>query len=130
MRLEQVLDNMLSNAVKYTADGGKITVRLVVVDRLAGERDGLVLTVTDTGIGLPPGEAACIFEPFGRASNARQHGAPGLGLGLHICRRIVDAHGGRVWADSPGEGQGTTLSVWLPLGSASALRDPDAHAVD
>ena len=127
-RLEQVLDNMLSNAVKYTPVGGEITVRFGrIVDgspidtpgasslRAQDERDGAELTVTDTGIGLPPGELERIFEPFGRATNAARHGAPGMGLGLYICRQIVDAHDGRMWAASAGEGQGTTLSVWLPL---------------
>ena len=112
VRLEQVLDNLLNNAVKYTPEGGAIVVRLAIDSSAAG---AAVLTVTDSGIGLPPGESARIFEAFGRASNARQSGAPGMGLGLHICQRIVEAHGGRMWAESAGEGLGTTLAVWLPL---------------
>ena len=135
-RLEQVLDNMLSNALKYTPDGGEIAVRLDVLvhgssSNAVGmdtpwardERAGAVLTVTDTGIGLPAGERKRIFEPFGRATNATRQGLPGMGLGLYICRQIVDAHGGRMWAESAGEGQGTTLGVWLPLGQASTASE-------
>jgi signal transduction histidine kinase len=108
MRLEQILDNLLSNAVKYSPAGGDIHVSL---ERLV---DGVVLTVRDAGIGLPPGAAERIFEPFGRAANASRQGLPGMGLGLHICRQIAAAHGGRIWAESPGEGMGMTVGLWLP----------------
>jgi PAS domain S-box-containing protein len=108
LRVEQVLDNMLSNAVKYAPGGGPIQVRVLPDD------GGVTLTVTDHGIGLPPGQEHRIFEAFGRASNAASHQIPGLGLGLSICRQLVEAHGGRIWATSPGEQQGTTVGVWLP----------------
>jgi len=107
-RLEQVLDNLLSNAVKYSPGGGEICVAL------ASDRSGVRLTVTDHGIGLPQGHADMIFEPFGRAPNASHQQIPGLGLGLSICRQLIEAHGGRIWASSPGEQMGTTLGVWLP----------------
>ena len=68
----------------------------------------------DAGIGLPAGATEAIFEPFRRAPNAHQRNIPGMGLGLYICRHIVQSHGGRIWAESPGEGSGTTVSVWLP----------------
>jgi len=55
-----------------------------------------------------------IFEPFGRAPNATRDNLPGMGLGLHICREVIGQHGGRIWAESLGEGQGTTIHVWLP----------------
>jgi len=107
-RLEQVLDNLLGNAVKYSPAGGAIGVSLVQTDT------GVVLSVSDHGMGLTPGFEERIFEPFGRATNVTQEHLPGMGLGLHICRRIADAHGGRIWASSAGEGQGMTVSMWLP----------------
>jgi signal transduction histidine kinase len=107
-RLEQVIDNLLSNAVKYSPTGGEIEVSL------APHSGGVELTVIDQGIGLPAGQAASIFEPFGRAPNAAAQQIPGLGLGLSICRQLVESHGGRIWASSRGEEQGTSLGVWLP----------------
>jgi signal transduction histidine kinase len=107
-RLEQVLDNLMSNAVKYSPAGGEIHVTL------RQRVDGVTLTVRDSGIGLTPGAQNRIFEPFGRAPNATRQGVPGMGLGLHICLRIAEAHGGRMWAESDGEGRGMFVSLWLP----------------
>ena len=109
-RLEQVLDNFLSNAVKYSPSGGEICVTI------ATDASGLSITVADQGIGLPAGQTAAIFEPFGRAPNASAQQIPGLGLGLAICRQLIEAHGGRVWANSPGEQRGTTVGLWVPFG--------------
>jgi PAS domain S-box-containing protein len=121
-RLEQVIDNLLSNAVKYSPAGGEIQVSL------APHSGGIELTVTDQGIGLPLGQAASIFEPFGRAPNAATQQIPGLGLGLSICRQLVESHGGRIWANSAGEEQGTTLGVWLPNPPpASPLVSPEGR---
>jgi signal transduction histidine kinase len=118
--LEQVIDNLLSNAVKYSPAGGEIEVSL------APHSGGIELTVSDQGIGLPVGQAASIFEPFGRAPNAATQQIPGLGLGLSICRQLVESHGGRIWANSAGEDQGATLGVWLPNPPpASPLAPPD-----
>jgi signal transduction histidine kinase len=113
LRIEQVVENLLSNAVKYSPNGGTIQLRL------AGSGDGASLTVTDQGIGLPQGQEGRIFEAFGRASNATDQQIQGLGLGLAICRQLVEVHGGRIWATSPGVGQGTTFSVWLPAVAAA-----------
>jgi signal transduction histidine kinase len=77
---------------------------------------GVQVSVRDEGIGLPPGTAETIFAPFGRAANAAASGAPGLGLGLYICRDIVVRHSGRLWAESAGEGRGATFHLWLPAG--------------
>ena len=108
-RLEQVLANLLSNAVKYSPGGGTIVVS-VEHDEASGR-----VSVRDEGIGLPPGSEDAIFEPFGRAPNAAHRHIQGLGLGLYICRQIVERHGGRIWAESAGDGLGTTIAFCLPL---------------
>jgi signal transduction histidine kinase len=113
-QIEQVVTNLLDNAGKYAPDGGEIFVSLAEQDA------GLLLQVRDQGIGLPPGAAAAVFEPFDRGANAERMALPGLGLGLFICRTIAEAHGGRIWAESPGEGQGTTMSLWLPVETEGA----------
>lgn len=111
-RLEQVVANLLDNAIKYSPNGGAI--HLIVEP----DGTGAALHVRDEGIGLPPGSAEAIFEPFGRAPNAAARQIPGMGLGLHLSREIIARHDGRIWAESPGEGQGTTVSLWLPLDPA------------
>ncbi|HET8628850.1 MAG TPA: GAF domain-containing protein [Thermomicrobiales bacterium] len=113
-RLAQVLDNLLENAAKYSPGGGTIA----VAER--DEGDGVAVTVRDEGIGVPAGSAEAIFRPFGRAPNAVRQQLPGLGLGLYICRDIVERHGGRIVAASAGEDRGATFTLWLP-------RDPDAR---
>jgi PAS domain S-box-containing protein len=109
-RLEQVVDNLVSNALKYSPAGGEVRVGLHLDEPEA------ILTVQDGGIGLPDGAADQIFRPFGRAANATTQNLPGMGLGLYISRQIVEAHGGRIEAASAGEGLGTTFTVWLPAG--------------
>ncbi len=116
-RMEEVLTNLLSNAVKYSPDGGRVDVSVAL------HNGGHVLKVVDEGIGLPAGAAGIIFEPFGRARNATESELPGMGLGLYICRRIVEGHGGRIWAQSPGEGKGTSTFVWLPFDGSLKTAD-------
>lgn len=107
-RLEQILTNLLSNAMKYSPAGG--TIRLT----LNGGAGGALVQVTDPGIGLPVESLEAIFQPFGRAANATKRSLPGMGLGLYICRTLVERHGGRIWATSGGEDHGTTFGFWLP----------------
>lgn len=107
MRLRQVLDNLLSNAVKYTPEGGTVT---VTATNVGGEA---VVTVTDTGIGIPPEQYAHLFDRFFRASNAVAQGIKGTGLGLAITKAIVEAHGGRVTA-APAPTGGCAFTVTLP----------------
>jgi signal transduction histidine kinase len=108
-RLGQVLDNLVSNALKFTPTGGSVMVS-------ASNGDGKVrLGVTDTGIGIPHEEMGQLFSRFYRASTATRRAIPGTGLGLVIARAIVDAHGGTISLESQ-EGEGTRVSVTLPPG--------------
>jgi signal transduction histidine kinase len=108
-RLGQVMDNLLSNAVKFTPEGGDVGLRLA-------SSDGLVrIEVWDTGVGIPAGEQARLFERFFRASTATDAAVPGVGLGLSITKAIVESHGGALSFTSA-EGRGTTFRVELPLG--------------
>ncbi len=106
-RLAQVITNLLSNAVKFTPVGGSITVHLRPLDT------GVEISVKDTGIGIPPEELERVFERFYQVDKARGP-QRGTGLGLAIAREIVLAHGGRIHADSTGEGHGSRFVVWLP----------------
>ena len=107
-RLAQVLDNLISNAVKFSNVDGLVRVRLRYL------RDTWRIDVADTGIGIPADEAARLFGPFIRGSNARIAGLPGSGLGLAIVKSLVEMHGGRVKVESV-LGEGSTFSVFLPV---------------
>jgi signal transduction histidine kinase len=106
-RLGQLIDNLVSNALKFTLEGGVVTVRAV--------RDGrsAVLEVEDTGIGIPAGEVDQLFGRFYRASSATERELPGTGLGLTIAKAIVDAHHGTIAVESA-EGVGTTFRIEIP----------------
>jgi heavy metal sensor kinase len=107
LRLRQVFFNLVDNAIKYTPSGGEVAVR---VDRRDGEA---VVTVRDTGIGIPPEHLPRVFDRFYRVDKARSREHGGTGLGLSIAQSIVAAHGGRIeLASAPG--QGTTCTVTLP----------------
>ena len=108
-RLQQVLWNLLTNAIKFTPKGGKIQ---VLAHRVASH---LEISVTDTGEGIAPEFLSQLFERFSQAdaSTTRNHG--GLGLGLSIVRHLVEMHGGTIRAESPGVGQGATFVVSLPI---------------
>ena len=107
-RLEQVVSNLVSNAIKFTERSGHITVLLKHVDR------EIVLSVSDTGVGISSAFLPYVFEWF-RQADARSRSQSGLGLGLGIARHIVQLHGGRVHAESRGTGQGATFTVNLPV---------------
>lgn len=111
-RIGQVLTNLLDNALQHTPPGGHIRLG-------ATHEDGAVrLTVADDGDGIAPEHLSYIFERFYRMDTARDRAHGGSGIGLALSRAIVEAHGGTVRATSPGLGQGTTLVVHLPIGSA------------
>lgn len=106
-RLGQLVDNLLSNAVKFTPPGGNVSVR---AEPIAG---GWLLEVSDSGIGIPAREQELLFSRFFRATNAREQGMPGSGLGLSVAKAIVGLHGGTISVSSR-EGDGTTFTVTLP----------------
>lgn len=108
-RIEQIVTNLLDNAVKYSPAAPRIELTL------RREHDSARLEVRDEGIGLPPGFEEQIFAPFGRATNAKNIDAPGLGLGLYLSRGIARQHGGDLWAESEGIGQGTSVHLRLPI---------------
>jgi two-component system phosphate regulon sensor histidine kinase PhoR len=110
--LRQVLTNILDNALRYTPAGGRITCRS------RREPGGVVVSVSDTGSGILGDHLSRIFERFYRADPSRSRDEGGTGLGLAIVRHLVEAHGGRVWAESE-FGQGTTISAFLPDPPAS-----------
>ncbi|MFO0809149.1 MAG: HAMP domain-containing sensor histidine kinase [Gemmataceae bacterium] len=105
--LGRVAENLLDNALRHTPSAGKVTVTLAV------ERDGIVLRVVDTGSGIPAADQPRVFERFYRADAARSRASGGVGLGLAICKSVVEAHGGKIGFTSQ-PGRGATFTVALP----------------
>ncbi len=116
-RLQNVLINLIHNAIKFTSAGGSIVVRTFLQDGQAG------ISVSDTGVGIPAEELPRIFERFYKADHSRSGG--GTGLGLSIAKHVVQAHGGRIWAESI-EGRGSTFSFTIP---SSAIPSPDPNTL-
>jgi signal transduction histidine kinase len=126
-RIGQLLDNLVSNAVKFTPASGRVTVAL----RQNGSDGDALLAVSDTGLGIPQDEQRHLFERFFRSSTVQQRAIDGTGLGLAIAKAIVDAHGGTIECSSE-EGRGTTFRVQLPLAGPQEdepAREPRAGAV-
>jgi signal transduction histidine kinase/CheY-like chemotaxis protein len=111
-RVKQVVTNLLSNARKYSPGGGEIGVSV-------REAEGqVIVSVQDHGLGIPPEALPRLFEKFYRVDNSDRRSITGTGLGLAISRKIVEAHGGRIWAESAGLGQGSQFSFSLPVADA------------
>jgi signal transduction histidine kinase len=108
-RLHQVLTNLVTNAVKYSPAGGSITVRC----RERGSQH-IVIEVTDHGLGIPPEQIGRLFQKFQRVRSEEHYKISGTGLGLYICRLIVEGHGGQLWVESE-FGKGSTFGMALPL---------------
>jgi len=108
-KLKQILFNLLSNAAKYTPDGGAIS---VVAE--CG-KDEIVVRVIDTGIGIAGEDLERVFEEFEQIDSGYAKTQPGTGLGLALTKRLVELHGGRIWAESKGEGKGCTFSFTIPI---------------
>jgi PAS domain S-box-containing protein len=118
VRLTQIVDNLLNNSCKYMHPGGTISVKV--------ERDGdeAVITVADTGIGIPPANLATIFDMFTQIDRGLERSRGGLGIGLTLVKRLVQMHGGAVEARSAGEGTGSQFIVRLPVSSDAGRAAP------
>lgn len=112
-KLRQIMFNLLSNAVKFTPGGGAIKVEA----RKEGEE--VAVSVSDTGIGLKPEDRLRIFETFHQLDSSYTRKYSGTGLGLALTRRLVEMHGGRIWAESEGEGKGSTMTFAIPIRQSS-----------
>ena len=110
----------MQNAIKYSPNGGEV---LVVGEVAPPGR--VIVRVIDPGIGIPPGEQERIFDRFHRADTRLSRSTAGVGLGLYITRSIVEGHGGRIWAASPGPNRGSIFTIVLPIG-ADEQRTPAA----
>lgn len=108
LRLERVLYNLLENAIKYSPDGGEIRVFAKT------EESYLVIGVTDQGIGISLFDQAKLFEPFQQLNRRESHQGKGARLGLLVCRRLVEAHNGRIWVEAE-PGSGSTFFFAIPL---------------
>jgi PAS domain S-box-containing protein len=121
-RLQQVMYNLLGNAFKFTEKGGRIAVEV--------RRDGAnaLVSVADSGAGLAADDIARLFEPFSQVHDPMEKTNAGTGLGLYICRGIVEGHGGRIWAESEGAGKGARFAFVIPLEAAKGETKAEAKA--
>jgi signal transduction histidine kinase len=108
-RIIQVLTNLVSNALRYTSEGGEVNVHA------SRQGNQVQVTVKDTGVGIPPEHLPHIFTRFYRVDKSRSRQAGGSGIGLTIAKYLVEAHGGRIWVESDGQGQGSAFSFTLPV---------------
>jgi len=125
-RLEQIVSNLLDNALKYTPSGGAIDIAL------ARAGDDVVLSVRDSGVGIPPELLPQVFDVFVQGAISIDRSQGGLGIGLSLVRRLVELHGGSVAADSPGAGLGSSFTIRLPgaeLAKATGTADPCAPEI-
>ena len=126
-KLLQVMQNLLSNAVKFTPRGGSVhlsaqilsgtatPMSILEANREADNGSHLEISIKDTGIGIRAENLERIFEPFEQIENSASRKYNGTGLGLPLTRTLVELHGGKVWAESEGEGKGSTFRVLIPL---------------
>ena len=115
-RMEQVLSNLIGNAIKYSPAGGMIEVSVGE----EAETKMALLGVSDHGIGIPAQQQSLVFGRFARVDNARADGISGTGLGLYLCRELIERHAGRIWFESV-EGQGSIFFVMLPIASDTEI---------
>jgi CheY-like chemotaxis protein len=134
MRIQQIISNLLGNAVKFTSEGGRASVALRHESESFGAPERVVIEVADTGIGIDPGFLPFIFERFTQGHEGIDRRFGGLGLGLAITRAIVELHGGEITAESEGPERGSRFTVRLPIRSDDATigqeEDPADSVVD
>jgi PAS domain S-box-containing protein len=118
-RLDQVITNLLTNAIKFSNEGGKIELRV-----LAGRGGEIRVEVQDSGVGIPCAEVGKLFQKYRQADNTRALAHKGTGLGLVICKMIVEAHGGKIWLESE-EGKGTTFYFTVPTTTTQSAHEAD-----
>jgi signal transduction histidine kinase len=114
-KVKQILFNLLSNAVKYTPDGGRVRVSVTCLPPRDGKRAMMEVTVADTGIGISAADKERLFTPYARGRGSAVGESEGTGLGLALSRRLVELHGGTIWAESDGPGMGSAFRFVLPL---------------
>ncbi len=144
-KLKQILYNLLSNAIKFTPRGGGIRLSARLTDTSNPERPSpesdlsfnplpaqnqwIQISISDTGIGLKKEECEFIFNPFEQVERSTSRKYPGTGLGLSLTRRLVELHGGRVWAESDGPGQGSVFSFTLPVRARNEKKVVDGSSI-
>ena len=109
-KLKQVMYNLMSNAVKFTPEGGKVSVTAQPCNS-----SGVKIGVSDTGIGICPEDLERIFNPFEQVEVSKSRKYQGTGLGLSLTKRLVELHGGKIWVESEGEGKGATFNFTIPM---------------
>lgn len=123
-RIRQVMINLVNNALKFT-EKGKVIIRAVRED------NNVLISVKDSGIGIPPEHLEAVFSEFTQVDSSTTRKAGGTGLGLPISRRLIEMHGGRLWAESSGiEGEGSTFFVFMPLENRSAISEPVTRKIE
>jgi PAS domain S-box-containing protein len=122
VRLAQCVANLLTNAIKYTEPGGEIRVRTL------SENDSAIVTIDDSGIGMPPELIPRMFELFVQGERALDRSQGGLGIGLAVCRMLIEMQGGDVTGSSPGVGQGSTFTLRMPLANETSKPSTDDTA--
>jgi signal transduction histidine kinase len=120
-RLIQIVSNLVNNAVKYSPDGGKVTLST------RGEGGFALVSVADTGLGIPPDEIGHVFERFRRVRSGAAQSIPGTGLGLTIVKQIVEMHGGKIWVESA-VGHGSAFHFTIPLAAEETSPLQRRHA--
>jgi len=124
-RLIQVITNILSNAIKFTPQGGKIQ---ITAHQGETPKPQIVVAVSDTGVGIPTGDLKLIFDKFRRSGDVLTNNTEGTGLGLTITRQIIEYHGGTIWAEST-PGRGSVFTFTLPLDKSWHLVGQQQSAV-